>query len=58
MHFPDTLIKRPHPIFWRIVLGLGTLYLLFLTYLFFQPLKEGRKVFKFFDPLLGEPLSE
>lgn len=29
-----------------------------MIYLLFQPLNEGRKLFKFFDPKLGEPLPE
>ena len=32
--------------------------MLFLVYLLFQPLHEARKIFKFFDPKLGEPLPE
>ena len=35
-----------------------TLYNLFLVYLLFQPLQEARKIFKFFDPALGEKLPE
>jgi len=58
LHFPDTYIKRPHPIFWRIVLGVHSLYLLFITFLLFLPLQEGRSVFKFFDENLGNPLPE
>ncbi|CDW78531.1 phosphatidylserine synthase 2 [Stylonychia lemnae] len=56
--YPDTLIKRPHPVFWRVLLGLMSIYNLFMVYLLFQPLNEGRKVFKFFDPKLGEKLPE
>jgi len=40
--FPDTFIKRPHSVFWRVVMGLMSLYLLFLTYLLFLPLNDGR----------------
>lgn len=58
VHFPDTLIKRPHPIFWRALLGILSLYLLILTYLLFLPLNEGRKFLKFIDPKLGEVLPE
>ena len=29
-----------------------------MVFLLFQPLNEGRKIFKFFDPKLGEPLPE
>lgn len=58
VHYPDTLIKRPHPIFWRMLLAALSLYAMFLVYILLQPLNEGRKVFKFFDPKLGEPLPE
>lgn len=39
-------------------MSLMSLYLLFLTYLLFLPLNDGRKVMKFFDEKLGEPLPE
>mgnify|MGYP001032615364 CR=1 FL=1 len=29
--FPDTIIRRPHPIFWRVVLGLLLSYATFMT---------------------------
>ena len=58
VQFPDTLIKRPHPVFWRVLLGCFTMYTLFISYLLFQPLGEARKIFKFFDPALGSPLPE
>jgi phosphatidylserine synthase 2 len=53
VQFPDTLIKRPHPIFWRVLLGCFIIYTLFMSYVLFQPLGEARKIFKFFDPALG-----
>lgn len=58
VQFPDTLIKRPHPIFWRVLLGCFIIYTLFMSYVLFQPLGEARKIFKFFDPALGQPLPE
>lgn len=58
IYYPDTLIKRPHPIFWRMLLGVLSFYMMCMIYLFFLPLNEGRKLFKFFDPKLGEPLPE
>lgn len=39
-------------------MGIMSLYLLFLTYLMFLPLNEGRRVMTFFDPALGVPLPE
>ena len=58
IQYPDTLIRRPHPVFWRTFMGALSLYILFLTYLLFQPLSEGRKIMKFFDSKLGVPLPE
>ena len=49
-HFPDTLIKRPHPAFWRIVLGLLASYCLFMTFVLILPLKDARYIFKIFHP--------
>jgi len=40
IHFPNTIMIRPHPIFWRIILGLFSLYGMFMTYLFLLPLSE------------------
>ena len=58
VQFPDTLIKRPHPVFWRVLLGGMTLYTLFMVFILLQPLDDARKIFKFFDPKLGQPLPE
>jgi phosphatidylserine synthase 2 len=58
VQYPDTLIKRPHPVFWRVLLGLLSIYNLFMVFLLFQPLNEARRIFKFFDSELGEPLPE
>jgi len=35
-----------------------SLYTLFLVYLFYQPIDSARKIFKFVDEELGEPLPE
>jgi membrane associated rhomboid family serine protease len=35
IHYPDTLIKRPHPIFWRVLLCILSLYAFFMTYIMF-----------------------
>lgn len=39
-------------------MGLLALYTLFMTYVLFQPLSDARRIFKFFDPALGEKLPE
>ena len=56
IHFPNTIMIRPHPIFWRVILGLFTLYGMFMTYLFLLPLEEVQETMKYFDPNLGQPL--
>jgi membrane associated rhomboid family serine protease len=35
IHYPDTIIKRPHPIFWRVLLGILSLYAFFMTYVLY-----------------------
>lgn len=37
IHLPNTIMIRPHPIFWRCILGLFTLYGMFMTYVFLLP---------------------
>lgn len=58
IHYPNTLMVRPHPIFWRVWLGLFSLYAMGCTYLFFLPVDEVRETLTFFDPALGVPLPE
>lgn len=58
IHYPNTLMIRPHPIFWRAILGLFSLYAMFITFLFMLPRDEARKAFTFFDDSLGVPLPE
>lgn len=49
---------RPHPAFWRIVLGLNLLYELALVFLLFQDVNSARAMMKLVDPNLGVPLPE
>jgi hypothetical protein len=35
--FPDTMIKRPHPVFWRFVMGLMCAYSVFMTLILVLP---------------------
>lgn len=49
---------RPHPLFWRLVLGLSVLYQMFLTFLLFQNKSDARKLFWFIDSGLGIQLPE
>lgn len=55
---PDTHVTRPHPAFWRIILGLSFIYGLFMIYLTFLPLQEAREFFKHYDTKLGVDLPE
>ena len=36
--FPDGMFRRPHPLVWRVVTGMGVLYLLFLVFMLCQNL--------------------
>jgi len=56
--FPDGMFRKPHPLVWRVVTGVGVLYLLFLVFMLFQNLDNARKLMAFIDPNLGKPLPE
>jgi len=58
IHFPNTLLRRPHPVLWRAVLAGFTLYAFFMTFVLMHPAKEARELFKIFDSSLGVPLEE
>jgi len=36
LHLPDSLLRRPHPVIWRLISSLGILYLLFILIILFQ----------------------
>ena len=57
-YMPDTIVTRPHPFIWRMVLGANLIYAAFLVYMSFLPLEEARNTMKIFDPRLGGPLPE
>jgi len=57
-HFPDTIIKRPHPMFWRFVLGALLGYSVFMSCILILPVDLARKAFKIFHPYFGNPLPE
>jgi phosphatidylserine synthase 2 len=44
--FRDGPFIRPHPAFWRVILGISVLYQLFLTFILFQVgcLQDGMDV--------------
>lgn len=58
IQFRDGPFVRPHPAFWRIVLGLNLLYELALVFLLFQDLPNARRMMAMLDPNLGVPLPE
>lgn len=54
----DSLLVRPHPVFWRIIKGLGFLYVFGLMWLVFQNVGDARHLLSYWDPALGGPLLE
>jgi phosphatidylserine synthase 2 len=58
IQFRDSPFIRPHPAFWRIVLGVNLLYELALVFLLFQDLQTARYMMTYIDPNLGVPLPE
>jgi len=58
IQFRDGPFVRPHPAFWRVVLGVNLSYELALVFLLFQDLQTARKMMTFIDPNLGVPLPE
>lgn len=58
LQFRDGPFIRPHPAFWRVVLGINLLYELALVFLLFQDLGSARTMMTYIDPALGVPLPE
>lgn len=58
IQFRDGPFVRPHPAFWRVVLGVNLLYELALVFLLFQDLNSARSMMTYLDPNLGRPLPE
>lgn len=56
--FRDSLLIRPHPVFWRLVKGLAFLYAFGLVWMLFQSRDDARQVLRFWEPSLGVPLAE
>ena len=57
VYLPDSIVRRPHPIFWRFIQSCAILYMFFLAFLLFQPTPENsRNLLKIFDDKLGVPL--
>ncbi|KAF5381242.1 hypothetical protein D9757_007900 [Collybiopsis confluens] len=58
IQFRDGPFIRPHPAFWRIMLGINLLYELSLVFLLFQDVESARTMMKYLDPNLGVALPE
>ena len=58
IQFRDGPFVRPHPAFWRVVLGVNLLYELALVFLLFQDLNSARSMMTYLDPNLGRALPE
>ena len=37
IHFPNTIMTRPHTLIWRMLLAMFCLYAMFITYIFLLP---------------------
>jgi len=58
LQFRDGPFIRPHPAFWRVVLGVNLLYELALVFLLFQDIGTARGMMTLIDPNLGKSLPE
>ncbi|KAF7298649.1 Phosphatidylserine synthase 2 [Mycena indigotica] len=58
LQFRDGPFIRPHPAFWRVLLGVNLLYELALVFLLFQDLPTARRLMLLLDPALNVPLPE
>uniref|UniRef100_A0A4W4DNY8 Phosphatidylserine synthase n=1 Tax=Electrophorus electricus TaxID=8005 RepID=A0A4W4DNY8_ELEEL len=54
----DGPFSRPHPAYWRFWLCVSVVYELFLIFILFQTVQDGRLFMKYIDPKLGVPLPE
>jgi len=58
IQFRDGPFIRPHPAFWRVILGVNLLYELALVFLLFQDLDTARHMMTYIDSSLGVALPE
>ncbi|XP_004851784.1 phosphatidylserine synthase 2 isoform X1 [Heterocephalus glaber] len=54
----DGPFSRPHPAYWRFWLCVSVVYELFLIFILFQTVHDGRQFLKYVDARLGTPLPE
>ena len=58
IHFPSTIMTRPHALFWRMILSIFCLYAMFMTYLCMLPRDQARKALLVLDSQLNKPMEE
>jgi phosphatidylserine synthase 2 len=58
LQMKDGIFYRPHPAFWRVVMGTAVLYLFGVVFLLFQTPAGAREIFSYIDPKLGKALPE
>ena len=58
IHLPNSIMTRPHVVFWRGLMAVFILYALFMTYLLLLPVDQARQTFRIFDDNLGQNLPE
>lgn len=58
IQFRDGPFIRPHPAFWRIILGINLLYELTMVFLLFEDLPSARQYLLLVDSSLNKPLPE
>eukprot|EP00096_Caligus_rogercresseyi_P010772 TRINITY_DN4020_c0_g1_i1.p1 TRINITY_DN4020_c0_g1~~TRINITY_DN4020_c0_g1_i1.p1 ORF type:complete len:457 (+),score=134.28 TRINITY_DN4020_c0_g1_i1:64-1434(+) len=55
---PDGPFLRPHPALWRLAFAVSIAYELILIFILFQTPSDARKLLKYLDEDLGEPIPE
>jgi phosphatidylserine synthase 2 len=58
LYAPHTFMIRPHPIVWKLVHGVGLLYMLFLVVILFMDPMQARTSLKYWYADLGVELDE
>lgn len=58
IYLPDSTMRRPHPVFWRLVQGMALIYLGFVIFILCQSREDARNFLTFFDSNLNRPLVE
>lgn len=59
LQFKNGIFTRPHPAFWRLVMGISLLYLMALVFFLMQSPADARHILTYLDPThTGKPLPE